>query len=101
MPVTARSPLELVPIGLAFASGALLFGLPSELSSSSAFWHGWYVPAILSSIASFTAILFGNRYVKNKGPSAVIGLGVAGNIILLTLSFAFLLNFRIWQAVGF
>src|SRR5512139_1839906 len=101
MPVTPRSPLELVPVGLAFASAALLFGLPSELSNSSTFWHGWYLPAILSSIAAITAILFGNRYVKHKGPNAVIALGVVGSIILLTLSLAFLLNFRIWQAVGF
>jgi len=101
MSVTSHRPLELVPTGLAFASAALLFGWPSELSSSSVFWHGWYLPALLSSIAAFVAILFGKRYVAHNGPNAVIALGVVGNIILLTVSLAFLLNFRIWQAVGF
>lgn len=101
MSVTARNPLELVPIGLAFASAALLFGLPSELSESSVFWLGWYTPALLGSIVALAAILFGFRYVKLKGRNPVVWVGVLISIFLLTLNLAFLLNFRIWQSVGF
>lgn len=101
MSVTAQNSLELAPIGFAFASAALLFGLPSELSDSSVIWLGWYTPALLGSIVALAAILFGFRYVKLKGRNAVVWVGVVINIFLLTLNLAFLLNFRIWQSVGF
>jgi len=101
MSVTARNPLELVPIGLSFASAAVLFGAPPEVFGSSAFWQGWYIPAILGSLAAVSAIIFGHHYVKRKGRNAVVWVGVACGIVLLTLNLAFLLNFKIWQSAGF
>jgi len=79
------------------ASVALLFGLPSDV----VFLQGWYTPAILGSISALLAIIFGYRYIKNKGENIVVVAGVAVAFIMLMLNIAFLLSFKVWQSIGF
>jgi len=98
MAVTARNPLELVPIALAIASAAIFFNLPTDLPSMLAYLNAWYAPGILSAVPAFAAIVFGYRFVKNNGRNAVVWIGVLGNILVLTFDFAYLLIFYIWQA---
>lgn len=100
MTITARNPLELLPIGLAVVSATLFFGLPVDQNNIPSFIHGLYVPSILASIPAFVAILFGFRYVKQKGRNNVVGVGVLVSMLLLVLEFLFLLNFYLWGTHG-
>jgi predicted membrane protein len=98
MAVTARNPLELIPIALAVVSAAVFFNLPTDLLGVLSDLNAWYAPAILSAILAITAIVFGYRFLKQNGRNAVVWVGVAGNILVLTFDFAYLLIFYIWQA---
>lgn len=101
MPVTARDPLELIPVVLSVLSAILFFGLPADLNGNSGFLQGWYHPAIVSSIPAACAILFGVLYINRKGANGVAWVGILVSIILLMLNLSFLLAFYVWKSIGF
>ena len=101
MPVRARDPLELIPVFLGILSVALFFGLPAEINENPGPLHGWYLPAIFSSIPAACAILFGIWYVNRRGTNGVVWVGVSISIMLLILDLAFLLAFYTWKNIGF
>ena len=67
------------------------------------YFHNKKHPADMgeAEISALLAIIFGYRYIKNKGENIVVVAGVAVAFIMLMLNIAFLLSFKVWQSIGF